>query len=170
MLHPRYEAYIPRQTKVEIRDLVQKIVDLLGSPEVAIDDRHGPKLYSRFLESLLSSPAASLDRSLDKRQRIKAKSESPMAQKLELRDLSSMPRHSMSQPSSARPSVEPEGPLPSDPTYTQGWSAEPVTMPSPDANMNGYMVQPLPFEELLQSMQSVTDSSVWGDYGAMPGE
>jgi len=46
---------------VEIRGLVQKVIDLLGSPEVAIDDRHGPKLYSRFLEKLLAKPMARLD-------------------------------------------------------------------------------------------------------------
>jgi hypothetical protein len=40
---------------------VQKVVDLLGSPEVAIDDRHGPKLYSRFLEGLLATPTAKVD-------------------------------------------------------------------------------------------------------------
>jgi hypothetical protein len=46
---------------VEIRGLVQKVIDLLGSPAVAIDDRHGPKLYSRFLEKLLAKPMARLD-------------------------------------------------------------------------------------------------------------
>jgi hypothetical protein len=46
---------------VEIRGLVQKVIDLLGSPEVAIDGRHGPKLYSRFLEKLLAKPMARLD-------------------------------------------------------------------------------------------------------------
>ena len=40
--------------------MVQKVVDLLGSPEVAIDDRHGPKLYSKFLEKLLARPMAQL--------------------------------------------------------------------------------------------------------------
>jgi len=46
---------------VEIRGLVQRVIDLLGSPAVAIDDRHGPKLYSRFLEKLLAKPMARLD-------------------------------------------------------------------------------------------------------------
>ena len=41
--------------------MVQKVIDLLGSPEVAIDERHGPKLYSRFLEKLLAKPMARLD-------------------------------------------------------------------------------------------------------------
>lgn len=41
--------------------MVQSVIDLLGSPEVAIDDRHGPKLYSRFLEKLLAKPMAKLE-------------------------------------------------------------------------------------------------------------
>lgn len=39
------------------------MIDLLGSPEVAIDDRHGPKLYARFLQCLLSTPMARIDHS-----------------------------------------------------------------------------------------------------------
>jgi hypothetical protein len=44
--------------RIEIRDLVQKAVNLLGSPEVAIDDQHGPKVYSQYLKSLLAAPSA----------------------------------------------------------------------------------------------------------------
>ena len=141
---------------------MQKTADLLGSPEVAIDDRHGPKLYARFLEGLLSTPAASLDRPMsDKR---KAKSVSPIAtNKLEL-----SPLKSLSQPSSARPSAEPEE-HPVGPTmYTQHLTTDPHQMQ--DLENSSFMIQPLPFEELLQSMQSVTESPTWGDFGAMPGK
>lgn len=34
--------------------LVQRLIDLLGSDEVAIDSRHTPKLYSRFLADILA--------------------------------------------------------------------------------------------------------------------
>ncbi|GJJ13017.1 hypothetical protein Clacol_007266 [Clathrus columnatus] len=43
----------PGQEK-EIIDLVQRLIDLLGSDEVAIDNRHTPKLYSRFLTDILA--------------------------------------------------------------------------------------------------------------------
>ncbi|OSX58940.1 hypothetical protein POSPLADRAFT_1049102 [Postia placenta MAD-698-R-SB12] len=58
LLQPKYAQHLSRERRVEIRDLVQRVIDLLSSPEVAIDDRHGPKLYSRFLQGLLATPMA----------------------------------------------------------------------------------------------------------------
>jgi hypothetical protein len=55
LLQPKFVSYLSMEQRVEIRSLVQQVVDLLGSPDVAIDDRHGPKLYARFLKGLLSS-------------------------------------------------------------------------------------------------------------------
>jgi hypothetical protein len=43
---------------------VQKTVNLLGAPYVALDEKHGPYLYSRFLAGLLASPAVKVDLSL----------------------------------------------------------------------------------------------------------
>lgn len=40
---------------------MQKTVDLLGAPDVALDEKHGPYLYSRFLAGLLASPAVRVD-------------------------------------------------------------------------------------------------------------
>ncbi|KAF7791677.1 hypothetical protein EIP86_002700 [Pleurotus ostreatoroseus] len=167
LLHPRYDSYISMQQRIEIREKVEQIVELLGSPEVSIDDRHGPKLYSRFLQGLLATPAASLER----KHKIKAKSESPMVPRLELHDPGSAPRQSMSQPSSARPSAEPEAPPQGtqSPFYAAQMTSDPNAMPMSDTGMNDFMIQPLPFEELLHSMQSVTDPTQWGDFGAIPG-
>ncbi|KAH6908977.1 hypothetical protein BKA70DRAFT_1426129 [Coprinopsis sp. MPI-PUGE-AT-0042] len=50
-----------REKRVEIRNLVQKVIDLLASPEIAVDNRHGPKLYSKFLKNLLAKPLAQID-------------------------------------------------------------------------------------------------------------
>ncbi|TFK40290.1 hypothetical protein BDQ12DRAFT_680666 [Crucibulum laeve] len=61
LLQPKFASYLSIETRVEIRTLVQKVIDLLGSPEIAIDERHGPKLYSRFLKNLLAAPMARLD-------------------------------------------------------------------------------------------------------------
>ncbi|TFK72942.1 hypothetical protein BDN72DRAFT_762497 [Pluteus cervinus] len=58
LLQPKFSAYLTIDQREEIRNLVQKVIDLLGSPEVAIDNRHGPKLYSRFLKGLLAAPMA----------------------------------------------------------------------------------------------------------------
>ncbi|KDR76303.1 hypothetical protein GALMADRAFT_67889 [Galerina marginata CBS 339.88] len=61
LLQPRFASYLNPETRTEIRSLVQKVINLLGSPAVAIDERHGPKLYSRFLEKLLAKPMARSD-------------------------------------------------------------------------------------------------------------
>lgn len=37
----------------ELVNLIQRLIDLLGSDGVAINDRHTPKLYARFLDGLL---------------------------------------------------------------------------------------------------------------------
>ncbi|KAF8656844.1 hypothetical protein AX16_002392 [Volvariella volvacea WC 439] len=61
LLQPKFAAYLSQEERVEIRNLVQQVVDLLASPEIAIDDRHGPKLYSRFLSGLLAAPMAKIE-------------------------------------------------------------------------------------------------------------
>ena len=37
-----------------IFDLIGRLIQTLSSPKIAIDDRHTPKLYARFLAGLLS--------------------------------------------------------------------------------------------------------------------
>ncbi|KAJ3535551.1 hypothetical protein NM688_g6964 [Phlebia brevispora] len=169
LLHPKYDSYIGDEQRIEIRGKVEQIIELFGSPEVAIDDRHGPKLYARFLQGLLDSPAASLER----KRRVKAKSESPMTHKMELQETSiPPPRQSASQPNSARTSVEPEYSRQSQiagPSYAAHLSTDPSAMPIHDTGMNDFMIQPMPLDDILQSMQSVTDPESWGDFGSMPG-
>ena len=41
--------------------MIRGIIDLLSSPEVVVDDRHSPKLWSRFLDGLLATPAAKIE-------------------------------------------------------------------------------------------------------------
>lgn len=57
LLQPKYAHYFPAGRRKDIRVLVQEAVDLLRSPEVAIDERHAPMLYSRFLAGLLTNMA-----------------------------------------------------------------------------------------------------------------
>ncbi|KDQ57351.1 hypothetical protein JAAARDRAFT_35979 [Jaapia argillacea MUCL 33604] len=67
LLQPKFAQYLTVEQRVGIRNLVQKVIDLLGSPEVSIDTRHGPKLYARFLKGLLNTPLAVVERSSTKR-------------------------------------------------------------------------------------------------------
>ncbi|KAF8589368.1 hypothetical protein K439DRAFT_1628805 [Ramaria rubella] len=53
LLRPRFASIIERHQQDDIITLVSRLVDVLQSNEVAIDERHTPKLYARFLNSLL---------------------------------------------------------------------------------------------------------------------
>lgn len=61
LLQPKYSQYFTHERRQEIRTLVQEAVDLLGAPEVVVDDKHGPKLFSRFLGGLLASQSINPD-------------------------------------------------------------------------------------------------------------
>ncbi|KAJ3554389.1 hypothetical protein NM688_g3138 [Phlebia brevispora] len=103
LLHPKYNSYIGEDKRIEIRERVTQIVGLFSSPEVAIDDRHGPKLYARFLQRLLETPEVTLDW-----QRTGAKSRPPATRKLHGPLAVTPPRQSMSELDSASMSAEPE--------------------------------------------------------------
>ncbi|KAH0832961.1 hypothetical protein J3R83DRAFT_11937 [Lanmaoa asiatica] len=61
LLQPKYSQYFTYERRQEIRTLVQEAVDLLGAPEVVVDDKHGPKLFSRFLAGLLATQSVNPD-------------------------------------------------------------------------------------------------------------
>ncbi|KAF8590632.1 hypothetical protein K439DRAFT_1627613 [Ramaria rubella] len=54
ILRPKFSFMMRPGREAEITALVQRLVDLLGSEEVAINARHTPKLYSRFLADVLA--------------------------------------------------------------------------------------------------------------------
>ncbi|KAJ6531716.1 hypothetical protein B0H19DRAFT_1272920 [Mycena capillaripes] len=56
LLQPKFASYLPTDKRQEIRGLVKQVIDLLGSPDVSVDDKHGPNLYARFLKGLLAAP------------------------------------------------------------------------------------------------------------------
>lgn len=53
LLRPKYAQYFPDEKRKAIRSLVQEAANLLREPEVAVDEKHAPYLYSRFLDGLL---------------------------------------------------------------------------------------------------------------------
>ncbi|KAF8693794.1 hypothetical protein RHS03_08346, partial [Rhizoctonia solani] len=53
MLRPQFAAARERSQSQNIIALVSRLAEVLGSNEVAIDDRHSPRLYSRFLSGLI---------------------------------------------------------------------------------------------------------------------
>lgn len=54
LLQPEFSSFLTKDQETEILDLIGRLIQTLGSPKIAIDDRHTPKLYARFLASLLS--------------------------------------------------------------------------------------------------------------------
>jgi hypothetical protein len=184
-----------REKRVEIRSLVQKVADLLGCPEIAIDDRHGPKLYSRFLKGLLATPMANVDFSPNGMmntaslpQRRLARAQKAGLERsfdelgLAIKSIAASP--SMSNPASPPPPLPPtDTPFEAFPSVnganplltTQDQYASGSTLLGQSDTVQAlndidWLPTPLPFDnELLQSMQSV-QNSVWGHDLSLPGQ
>ncbi|KAG8777967.1 hypothetical protein FRC12_000100 [Ceratobasidium sp. 428] len=54
MLRPQFAAALEPTQSARIVQLVTRLAEVLASDKVAIDDRHSPRLYSRFLSGLLA--------------------------------------------------------------------------------------------------------------------
>ncbi|KAJ7156049.1 fungal-specific transcription factor domain-containing protein [Mycena crocata] len=54
LLRPKFLPLVKEDTQRDIVHLVNRLINVLGSDSVALDGRHTPALYSRFLSSLLS--------------------------------------------------------------------------------------------------------------------
>ncbi|GBE88352.1 hypothetical protein SCP_1301670 [Sparassis crispa] len=182
LLQPKYTAFITREQRIEIRDHVQRVIDLLGSPEVGIDDRHGPKLYSLFLKGLLATPMARIDHSPGSinRDTFAARRVAQKYQKNQLSSSSSSQSdfgQSASPPPSSGSSLNTNSPQ-QNPLSVGPYG--PQTQPGPTVFQSQYptisqmstpefLAPPLPFDhEMIQSMQSLTDPNIWPDI-ALPG-
>ena len=53
-MKPEFSSFLVKEQENEIFDLIGRLIQTLSSPKIAIDDRHTPKLYARFLAGLLS--------------------------------------------------------------------------------------------------------------------
>ncbi|KAF8151772.1 fungal-specific transcription factor domain-containing protein [Crassisporium funariophilum] len=54
LLRPEFSSFLAKDQESNIFDLIGRLIMTLSSTKIAIDDRHTPKLYARFLASLLS--------------------------------------------------------------------------------------------------------------------
>lgn len=54
LLRPEFSSFLAKDQESEIFDLIGRLIQTLSSPKIAIDDRHTPRLYARFLAGLLS--------------------------------------------------------------------------------------------------------------------
>ncbi|KAH8099947.1 hypothetical protein BXZ70DRAFT_893935 [Cristinia sonorae] len=162
LLQPKYVPYLTREQRVEIRQLIERLIDVME--EIAVDDRHCPKLYAKFLAGLLATPMASIDHKNLPIKTTKAKSESPTFRRTELGPFG---RTTTSTPPSTRPSASPP-PFQMDQSGhviagdVQDNQLTPLTNELP-TGFNNYFT-PLPLEpEFLQSMQTLGDQTGWQD-------
>ncbi|KAH7879353.1 fungal-specific transcription factor domain-containing protein [Lentinula edodes] len=54
LLRPEFQHLLSKEEENDIFNLIGRLIQTLSSPAIAIDDRHTPKLYARFLAGLLS--------------------------------------------------------------------------------------------------------------------
>lgn len=159
--------------------MVQKVIDLLGSPEVAIDERHGPKMYSRFLKNLLATPMARTNPSspggpeLARQQARRNRSDDSTHPELSATVYTHpSPTGSLS-PAPAESALSfdnfaPVGPI--DPYVhevagtSQSMNFAPNGLDGTNMMSDDFFQPPLPFDnDIMSSMQSLTDPSGWHD-------
>lgn len=54
LLRPEFSKLLSKEEENTVLDLISTLIRTISNPKIAIDDRHTPKLYARFLISLLS--------------------------------------------------------------------------------------------------------------------
>lgn len=54
LLKPEFSSLITKDQEGDIFELIGRLIQILNSAEIAIDDRHTPRLHARFLAGLLS--------------------------------------------------------------------------------------------------------------------
>ncbi|KAG6831799.1 hypothetical protein H0H92_007476 [Tricholoma furcatifolium] len=178
LLQPKFASYLTIQKRLEIRDVVQKVVDLLSSPEIAIDDRQGPGLYARFLKGLLAAPMAQVDPTspppLRKTLRV---SPSTASYPTEVQQRNA--HNTKSRASSASLSPAPRLEALSFESFAPVGAVDPFAPPGSAVSNSlalhvggddgtglpaDFFQPPLPFDDaILNSMQSLSDPNVWHD-------
>lgn len=184
LLQPKFASYLSQDQRIEIHNLVQQVIDLLA--EVALDDRHGPKLYSRFLKGLLAKPLAKLDPSdpdapLTPAARPRRRPKAPAHDSMDsIESTGSAPGLVFNHPSPATssPSPPPAESIASFDNFRPAAGIDPyapddaaVYVMNPggevygDLSMSTDFFKPeLPFdEEIVRSFQDLTNPSEWQD-------
>lgn len=170
-MQPKFSSYINTEKRREIRALVQSVIDILT--EVAIDDRHGPKLYARFLEGLLAMPQAgavppspvSVATPVPRRPRAHSSSglQSNHTSFVRVKD-SASPAPSQDALSFDRFAPAESGINPFAFSSIPNFDAPNASFAMDTSNPPDPFQSPRRFDnDIMQSMQSLTDPSVWQD-------
>jgi hypothetical protein len=177
LLQPKFAAYIDATKRAAIRSRVQSVIDFFSSPEIAIDNRHGPKLYARFLKGLLASPMVAepnspgYNRPSRKRGTRSKSSSTPSGEFSELPNIGFQNsfEHAPS-PASTTYSLSPQpsqAALSFDQFAPSGGVIDPFATNSYALHGTSYDMDythgPLPDDDELMRMQSMTDPAMWQD-------
>jgi len=169
LLQPKYASYLSAEQRAEIVSTVERAVEFHGSPDIGVDDRHGPRLYSRFLGGLLehvkTPPAKPSTRS--------SRSKRKALPALEVQASLQPPTAPSTQPLSSNHFE----PLPAQTTTPFDHFAFPTEV-DPSAPGSGsalgltaseFFYAPLPFDsDLVESMQSLSSLTEMNDT-SLPG-
>lgn len=168
LLQPKYAPYLSPEQRAEIIQTVERAVEFHGSPDIAVDDRHGPWLYSRFMGGLLErvkTPPAKPPR----QSRSKRKASGMVASEQHAKQLSPIATQHIS--------ANHFEPLPTRTTTPFDHFAWPTEL-DPSASVEGsalgltaseFFYAPLPFDrDLVESMQSLSSLPEMHD-ASLPG-
>ena len=169
LLQPKYASYISPEQRVEIVRIVERAVEFHGSPDIGVDDRHGPRLYSRFIGGLLErvrTPPAKPPRSSRSNRKIPEFSATQHQHQTNLSSIATQPAPiNYFEPLPARTTTPFDHfawPTEADPLAGAGGSALGLTA-------SEFFYAPLPFDsDLLESMQSLSSLSEMSD-AMLPG-
>ncbi|KAI0321788.1 hypothetical protein OF83DRAFT_189903 [Amylostereum chailletii] len=171
LLQPKYASYLTPEQREHITKIVQRAVDFLSSPDIFIDDRHGPRLYSRFISGLLdhvkNQPAVAAGRTRQRLSKLHsvAPSQSRSQSHGEQEQTRTHPQttHALSE---YYPPLPPRASTPFDHFaisievnhFTAASAPADQQLYNPRAmDASTFFNSPLPFDnEMLQSMQSVS--------------
>jgi hypothetical protein len=175
LLQPKFAAYIDASKRTAIRSRVQSVIDFFSSPEIAIDNRHGPKLYARFLKGLLASPMVAEPNSPGyskqprrRSNRLKAAS-SQNGESPEFSSNGFSQTYEHASPATTTHSLSPppsHGAMSFEQFAPSGGAIDPFVpdmQSSYNPAMMDYLDGSLPDGDELMRMQSMTDPSMWQD-------
>lgn len=169
LLHPKFVKHVSGDQRQEIRSLVEKVIAILGSPQVAIDDRHAPKLYSQFLQGLLNTPMAKADISSPNsfNNSLPPRSNPFKSKGIESSGLGQggYATSPLSNPTMSPPST-------GFPLTNGGSSLSQMPTRSVHAGTSQSTPEMLPMQfdnDFLNSMHQFTDADLWANYSALPG-
>lgn len=175
LLQPKFAAYIDASKRAAIRSRVQSVIDFFSDPEIAIDNRHGPKLYARFLKGLLASPMVAEPNSPGYSRPSRRKTNRSKSSSTPNGDFSELSNgyHQTFEHASPASTAHSLSPPPSQAamSFDQFAPSGGVTDPfiSDHYALNGssydmdYTQGPLPDDDELMRMQSMTDPTMWQD-------